>query len=171
MTGSGEFSSIRQVETWVGVTADGVPTARTEERDAHGNLVRITEIEGSTRTLVADVIAGTESRSPSAVEPVEHPAELLLRLLDRALRGGGADGLAIGVATIAGGREAASVVAGPPPQTAELVFAVDDPLIHVERSYRLDANGEAVLQSELALLGWVVLPAGTPLGERPGVSK
>lgn len=163
---SGGFATVRITETWVGTTADGVPVARSEEADADGVVFRITEIEGGIRTLVVDVAAGTEDREPTAVEPVQPPTELLTTLRRRTAGRGTAAATTVDVPPI-GTYQAARIAAGPPPENTEVVFAIDDPLIHIERSFA-GVGGESTLpRSELALLAWAVLPAGTPLGARP----
>jgi hypothetical protein len=92
----------------------------------------------------------------------------LASLRDRTIATPVPGAVAVGAAPI-GDHEAARRAAGPPLANTEVVFAVDDPLIHIQRHYPAGTPDDAKPQplSELALLEWVVLPAGTPLGQRP----
>ena len=150
-------------ETWVG-TSGTVPVARSEQSDASGQLLRVTEIEGVTRTLLVDNVEGTESRAPATVLPVQPPAELLRQLFARTLGAAPPDREVVGAPSVAG-LEAAHV-SGSDTASTRTAFAVADPLIHRQQTFEGQGE-EAWIRAQFELLQWAVLPPGTPLGTRP----
>lgn len=159
--GDGEFTSVRTIETWVAMDGD-VPVARSDELDASGDLLRSLEFVGNVQTLRHD--SGADTRESTTVAPVQPPLELLAQLRARTLGATIEGAQLIGTASIAGFE--AARIAGPEPSASETAFAIADPLIHLQRMRAGGGNGSHVT-SELALLEWIVLPMGTPLGERP----
>ncbi len=158
---NGRFEFVRTIETWVALDGD-VPIAQSEESDAGGELLRKIEFAGDVQTLLVD--RGAPTRESTTVQPVQAPIELLAQIRARTL-GAAATGELIGAESIAG-LEAARI-AGPEPSTSETAFAIADPLIHLQRVLA-DQGESGRATAELALVEWVVLPAGTPLGTRPG---
>ena len=157
-----DLLSVSVLETWVGMSGD-VPVSRTQWSDTDGTLLRVSEIEGVTQTLLIDHTTGVVSRVPTTVEPVQPPTDLLTQLRQRTL-GSVPDAVVVEAEPIAG-LEAARVP-GSELATSRTSFAVSDPLIMLQQG--LDRVGEQVrVRSELALLEWTVLPAGSDLGARP----
>ena len=103
--------------------------------------------------------------SPVQLIPTNPPAAILRRVRDSALGPAPMTGEATAVSPIVTDRPSARVEALSP-LGIEVLVVLDDPLLHVTRRYDGPDDGTGDVTSEVAVVEWRVLAAGTPLGTR-----
>lgn len=159
----GSDEPARVSETWVGTDSRGTAVARIEGSFLGSPVFQVSETRGA-RQAILDLQTGAETDVTVGVVPAEPPEAILRRVRQSALGLASVTGEGTEVSPIVADRTSVRIEAQLS-SGREVLIVLDDPLLHVTRTYDSLA-GESSVTSEVAVVEWKVLAAGTPLGTR-----